>query len=128
MDTQELHKQLTVVGCDINGCGGDGAVSWIGTPNESLAALVFATIDKSLSSSECLALQAAITNEQWLAYIECRKAPTRQQRQSRYTQETDPLKMKADAEYEAGSEEYKKALEGWRAARLKIQEELPYPE
>jgi hypothetical protein len=126
-----LYKQsYDAVGLQVGSCDSSGGRDWLGEPNEPLAQAVFASINKPLDSEECLALQKMLGPEspEWAAYVECRKQPIRDQRQLRYEKETDPLKMKLDAEYEVGKDEHTEALEAWRAARLKIQEELPYPE
>ena len=124
----DIMSHLQAVGCNIQGCDCDGNVSWVGEPNESLAALVWAAHEQPLISTECLALQAAITNERWLAYVDCRKAPIRAQREQRYRSETDALRLKADGDNEIGSEAWDTAIAAWKLARQAIKDALPYSE
>jgi hypothetical protein len=84
----------------------------------------------SFSSPEVKALKDHLgeSSKEWLAYIEARKQPTKIARAARYVAETDPLRMKMDANYDPGTSEWNTALAEWRTARIKIQQELPYPD
>jgi hypothetical protein len=125
------HTILLKLGLDILSTKPNGSVEWIGEPNEELAALVFASLDKSLSSEECLALQTYLggaEDPRWIAYVECRKQPIRQQREARYREETDSFRSNIDEFYEVGSEEWAAAMGVWKTAKQGIRDELPYPD
>jgi hypothetical protein len=92
----------------------------------ALFELIVSAHEQPLTSTECLALQAAITNEQWLAYQDVRKAPIRQAREARYRAETDALRMKADEDYTIGDSSWLAAIEVWKTAKAAIRTELPY--
>jgi hypothetical protein len=133
-----MHNELLC--CGLNICGvGEGlngfSVSWSGTSNQGLADLVIAAHEKSLTSDECLALQAAITDEQWLAYQDARKQPVREQRAIRYKNTTDALFMDCfekavlkDQGDTYSCDVLKEKFDLWRSNKDKIREELPYPE
>jgi hypothetical protein len=111
MDIQNislLHNEITSIGININGCSSDGTVqiasrptcpegeeeTWV-DPTDTLVALVLAAHEQPLSSDECLALQAELSEDAWLAYTECRKAPIKQARAALYKDSTDPLLLSA---------------------------------
>lgn len=145
-----FHNELISCGLLISGCSSDGAVhiserptaplidgepdpNWV-DPTDSIIALALAAHGQPLSSDECVALQAALTEEQWLAYIEARKAPIRAMRAERYKSETDALFLKCfeDATVVEDGDYYnckvaKTDFDGWKAAKQIIREELPYP-
>ena len=121
-----FHNELVAAGLDISGCGGDGSVNWKGAPNELLAVLVWAAHEQLLTSTECLALQAAITNEQWLAYQDVRKAPIRQQREQRYKTECDSLYLTITEN--AIKTNTTPDYSSWITAKENIRTELPYEE
>jgi hypothetical protein len=128
---KQFQNLLEVVGVYPTSVGSDGVVyAWSSIPNEPLAALVFASIDKPLTSPECLALQKMLGPEspEWAAYVAERDRPIKEQREQRYRSETDPLRMKLDEDFTIGSPEWLAGLEEWKLAKAKIREELPYPE
>jgi hypothetical protein len=99
--------------------------------NNDLSEYIHASHGKPLDSEECLALQTYLggaEDPRWLAYVECRKQPIRQQREARYKSETDPLFMKACEDYVVGTEDWNTAITAWKTAKNIIREELPYPE
>ena len=126
MNVSLLHNELISVGLSISGCSSDGTVHFIEPDTNNLAPLVLAAHEKPLTSDECLTLQAAITEEQWLAYQDARKAPIRAQRAERYKTECDPLYLKIteDALKANITPDYSE----WLSLKENIRLELPYPE
>jgi hypothetical protein len=135
MNISILHNELISVGLSISGCDSSGNISWLGEPNESLAALVLAAHEQPLTSDECLALQAAVSEDAWVAYVEARKQPVRALRAARYKNETDAMFLKAFEEStrtEDGDlyilKVPKTNFDAWTAGKNIIRQELPYPE
>ena len=145
-----LHNELISIGLSISGCSSDGTVhisqrptcpegeelTWV-DPTDTLVALVLAAHEKALSSDECLALEAELTPEQWLAYTDARKAPIRALRNARYKEETDPMLLSALESAmktaTASNGEIIVALpeasaNEWLAAKNTVRESLPYRE
>jgi hypothetical protein len=134
-----IYNELISVGLNISGCDSSGNVSissrptcpegqeetWT-DPTDSLVALCLAAHGQPLSSDECLALQAAITEEQWLAYTEARKAPVKAKRAERYKNECDPvyLKITEDALKANTTPDYTE----WLQLKDAIRNDLPYSE
>jgi hypothetical protein len=94
-----------------------------------LANLVVAAHDKQDGDSETTALRNHLgaESDEWAAYVEARKTPIREQRQTRYRDETDPMRLKIDEDYASGSQEWNSALEAWKTAKNQIRADLPYP-
>ena len=128
MNTSNLNNELISVGLSIFGCDSSGNVQLLEPDTNNLVPLVLAAHEQPLNSTECLALQAAITNEQWLAYQDCRKAPIRSLREQRYRAETDALFMVACEDSTIGDSNWLAAIESWRTAKENIRTELPYEE
>jgi hypothetical protein len=126
MNLSLLHNELTSVGLLISGCDSSGNIHWNGEPNQELVDLVLATHGQLLTSDECLALQAAITEEQWISYTEARKAPIKAQRAERYKLECDPvyLKITEDALIANTTPDYSE----WLQLKDSIRNDLPYSE
>ena len=122
----DFHNELVSVGLIIAGCDGEGNVHLLEPDTNNLAPLVFAAHEQPLTSTECLALQAAISELQWAAYVDCRKQPIRGQREARYRTETDALRMKADED--AFKNNTTPDLSTWVAAKDQIRIDLPYQE
>lgn len=134
-----LHNELTSVGLSISGCDSSGNVSILSRPTcpegeeetwtdptDNLVALCLAAHEQSLTSDECLALQAAISEDAWLAYQEARKAPVKAARAELYKSITDPLMLKAleDSIKNQTTPDYS----GWVAKKDEIRLANPYPE
>lgn len=152
-NTSLFHNELVSCGLSIGGCDSSGNVhisqrpsapiidgepdtNW-SDPTDSIIALALAAHGQPLSSDECLALQALLTEEQWIAYQDCRKAPVRAMRAERYKSVTDPLFMAAMEEsttlFDAVEQVYnvkvdKTKWDLWLESKNAIREELPYPE
>ena len=133
MDSMILHNELISIGCLISSCDSEGGIQWIGKPNELLSLLVLAAHEQSLTSTEGLALQAAITPTQWQAYCDVRDAPMRQARELKYHEMADALLFKAIetatqvVEGKAVTLVFDKAdLDTWKATKEAIRVELPY--
>ena len=126
MNVSLFHNELISVGLNISGCDSSGNVHLNEPDTNNLAPLVLAAHEQPLTSDECLALQAAITEEQWLAYCDCRKQPIRAQRAERYKNECDPLYLKIteDAIKANTTPDYSE----WLTLKDTIRSELPYPE
>lgn len=124
MNISLLHNELVSVGLSISGCDSSGNVHLNEPDTNNLAPLVLAAHEKPLTSDECIALQAAITNEQWLAYGDCRKQPVRVNRAERYKNECDPLYLKIteDALKANTTPDYSE----WLSLKENIRLELPY--
>jgi hypothetical protein len=92
----------------------------------ALLELIVSAHEQLLTSTEALALQAAITNEQWLAYQEVRKVPIRQAREARYRTECDSLYLTIteNALKAQTTPDYSE----WVALKDSIREDLPYKE
>jgi hypothetical protein len=86
-----LHGELIACGLEISGCDSSGAIHFYTPDENNIAPLVSAAHGKSLDSKEALTLQAAISEERWLAYKDARNAFTRELRAIRYKNETDSL-------------------------------------
>ena len=119
-----LHQELISAGLTISGCDSYGNVQLLEPDTNNLVPLVLAAHEQSLTSTEALTLQAAITNEQWLAYQDVRKQPIRQQREARYRTECDSL-------YLTITENALKAqttpdYSTWLSLKQEIRESLPY--
>lgn len=150
INTQLLYSEFRSVGLSIIGCDSEGntqiasrptcpegqELTWT-DPTDTLVALVLAAHEKALSSDECLALEAELTPEQWLAYQDARKAPIRSQRNARYKEETDPMLLSALESAmkiaTASNGEIIVALpeasaKEWLAAKDAVRNELPYSE
>ena len=91
----EYQYEYKAVGLTIVGVQKNGDIIWSENTDLTLLPLVLAAHEQPLTSTECLALQAAITNDQWLAYIAARQAPIKQARAERYKNETDALLLSA---------------------------------
>ena len=129
-----FHSELVACGLPISGCSSDGTIHFLAPDENNIAPLVLAAHGQPLSSDECQALQAVLTEQQWLAYQEARKAPVRAMRAERYKIETDALFLKCfeDATVVEDGDYYnckvaKTDFDGWKAAKQIIREELPYP-
>lgn len=148
MNISLLHNELISIGLSISGCDSSGTVhisqrptcpegeelTWT-DPTDNLVALCLAAHGQPLSSDECLALMAAITESQWLAYQDCRKAPIRSQRAERYKATTDSLFMAAMEEsttlFDTAEQVYnvkvdKTKWDLWLESKNAIRAELPY--
>lgn len=130
-----FHSELVACGLPISGCSSDGTIHFLAPDENNIAPLVLAAHGQPLSSDECLALQAALTEEQWLAYQDARKAPVRAMRAERYKSVTDPLFMAAMEEsttlFDAVEQVYnvkvdKTKWDSWIQEKSKIREEFPY--
>jgi hypothetical protein len=137
MNIAILHNELIAVGLLVSGCDSEGNVHLAEPDTNNLVPLVLAAHGQPLASDECVALQAAITEAQWLAYQECRKAPTKQTRANLYKETTDPLFMAAMEEsttlFDAVEQVYNVKVDRtkwdeWLAAKELIRTENPYPE
>ena len=129
MNTQNVslfHNELISVGLNISGCDSEGNIHFLSPDTNNLAPLVLAAHEQPLTSDECLALQVAITEEQWLAYQDARKEPIRAKRAERYKNECDPLYLKIteDAIKANTTPDYSE----WLTLKDTIRSELPYPE
>jgi hypothetical protein len=130
--------QLQAVGLVIHGCDASGGVSWSGEPNEELAALVFAALDKPLASAKCQALKTYLggaTDPRWLAYLAARKAPIDNKRDQQVL--VDVVKLIVDLFYTATPKVVTEGVFlGFSAAKLQaakakideIKAVLPYPD
>lgn len=96
---------------------------------KELANLVVAAENKEDGDPDLTALKnhLGVESDQWAAYVEARKAPISEQRQTKYRAETDPMRLKIDEDYEPGSQEWADALQEWRNAKDLIRADLPYP-
>ena len=144
-----FHNELISVGLQISGCSSDGTVqissrptcpegeesTWT-DPTDTLVALVLAAHEQPLSSDEALALQAELTEEQWLSYTDCRKAPIKAARVALYKESTDALFMAAMEEsttlFDAVEQVYnvkvdKPKWDEWLEEKEKIRITNPYP-
>ena len=145
-----FHSELTSSGLEISGCSSDGTVHLLSRPSaplidgepdpnwvdqtDTIIEAVKNAHGMKLTSDECLALQAAITEDQWNSYIAARQAPIKAQRAERYKNETDSLFLKCfeeatvveDGDY-YNCKVAKTDFDGWKAAKQVIREELPYP-
>ena len=122
----QCHSEFIACGVNISSVDSDANIHFIEPDIANLAPLVLAAHEKPLSSDECLALEAELTPEQWLAYQECRKAPIKAQREARYRAECDPMRLKLDEDYDIGSENWLTGLAAWKSAKAAIREDLPY--
>ena len=124
MNTSIFHNELISVGLSISGCDSSGNIHLNSPDTNNLAPLILAAHEQPLTSDECLALQAAITEEQWLAYTEARKAPIRAKRAERYKNECDPLYLKIteDTLKANTTPDYSE----WLSLKDSIRSELPY--
>lgn len=136
-DISQLHTELIASGLSISGCSSDGTIHFLVPDENNIAPLVLSAHGQPLSSGECLALMDALTEEQWIAYQDCRKAPVRAMRAERYKSVTDPLFMAAMEEsttlFDAVEQVYnvkvdKTKWDLWLESKNAIREELPYPE
>lgn len=151
-NVSQFHSELVAAGLSISGCdssgnvhilsrptapliGGEPDPNWT-DPTDSIIALALAAHGQPLTSDECLALQAALTEAQWLAYQDARKAPIRAQRAERYKTTTDPLFMAAMEEsttlFDAVEQVYnvkvdKTKWDLWLESKNAIRVELAYP-
>lgn len=121
-----LHNECVACGLLISCCESDGTIQFLEPDSNNIAPLILSAHNKPLSSDECLALQSALTEDQWLAYQDARKAPVRAQRAERYRQEADPvyLKITEDAIKANTTPDYSE----WVTIKDQIRTELPYPE
>ena len=135
MNIQLFHNELISCGLSISGCDSSGNIHFLAPDENNIGPLVLAAHEQHLSSDECLALMAALTEEQWLAYQDCRKAPIRAQRAERYRSVTDPLFMAAMEEsttlFDAVEQVYnvkvdKTKWDLWLESKNTIRTELPY--
>ena len=124
MNTLLFHNELVSCGLSISGCDSSGNIHFNEPDTANVAPLVLAAHEQHLSSDECLALQMALTEQQWLAYQDARKAPVRSQRAERYRQEADPIYLKAteDALINNTTPDYSE----WLVIKAAIRSELPY--
>lgn len=132
-----FHSELVECGLSISGCSSDGTIHFLAPDENNIAPLVLAAHGQPLSSDECLALMAVLTEEQWLAYQDCRKAPIRAMRAERYKNETDALFMAAMEEsttlFDAVEQVYnvrvdKTKWDAWLSAKSEIRLANPYLE
>ena len=132
-----MLEEYVACGIVCDGCDSDGNIHWLNEPNHELAARILAAHGQPLSSDECQALQAVLTEQQWLAYQEARKAPVRAMRAERYRQEADPLILSSiesalaastptDGKYEVVLPE--ESVTNWISVKNSIRVELPYGE
>ena len=129
-----LLNEINSVGLNANMCNSDGDINLTEPDITDLVPLVLAAHGQPLSSDECLALQMALTEQQWLAYQDARKAPIRQQRAERYKNECDAMFLKCfeeatlveDGDY-YNCKVAKANFDGWKAAKEIVRSELPYP-
>lgn len=130
-----FHSELVSCGLKISGADSSGNIHFMEPDVNDIGPLVAAAHGQSLASDECLALQAAITEDQWNSYIAARQAPIKAQRAERYKNETDSLFLKCfeeatvveDGDY-YNCKVAKTDFDGWKAAKQVIREELPYEE
>lgn len=137
MEFFNLHQELCACGLVISGCDSDGNISLLEPDTSNIMPLVLAAHGQTLSSDECLALQTALSESDWLAYCDCRKQPIRQARAEIYKSTTDPLFMAAMEEsttlFDAVEQVYnvkvdKAKWDLWLAAKNQVRDENPYPE
>ena len=134
MNIQLFHNELISCGLSISGCDSSGNIHFLAPDENNIAPLVLAAHGQPLSSDECLALMAVLTESQWLAYQDARKAPIRQQRAERYKNECDAMFLKCfeeatlveDGDY-YNCKVAKANFDGWKAAKEIVRSELPYP-
>ena len=133
MNISVLHDELSSVGLAISGCDSSGNVHLLEPDTNNLVPLVLAAHEQLLTSTECLTLKDAITNEQWLAYQEVRDAPMRQAREAKYREMADALLFKAIetatqvVEGKTVTLVFDKAdLDAWKTTKEAIRVELPY--
>lgn len=134
----EISNSLQTLGLCFGGIIND---EWVCDGDPELIALAKAAHDQPLASTECIALRDYLggeTDVRWLAYVEARKQPMRDQRQQRYAAETDPMLSKAfelaegaeNVELDGGKSVRVPAsdkMAAWEAAKNAIRAELPYP-
>ena len=119
-----FHSELVAAGLSISGCDSSGNYHLTQPDENNIGPLVLAAHGMALTSDECLALQAAITEDAWLAYQDARKAPIRAKRAERYKHECDPvyLKITEDALKANTTPDYSE----WLQLKENIRLELPY--
>ena len=137
-----FHNELVAAGLSINGCDSSGNVhllsrptaplidgepdpNWF-DPTDSIIEAVKNAHGKASTSDECAALHALLSEEQWLACLEAKKAPVRDLRASRYTREADPIYLKAIEDGLINNTT--PDLSGWLAIKAQIRADLPYEE
>lgn len=133
----QFHNELISIGLSISGCDSSGNVqissrptcpegeelTWV-DPTDTLIELCLAAHEQPLSSTEALALQAELSEAEWLAYTEVRKQPIRNARAARYKEECDVLYLKLieDATVANTTPD----LSTWVAAKNAVRADLPY--
>ena len=124
LDVLLFHNEVVSCGLNVSGVDASGNLGLLTPDTNNLAPLVLAAHEQPLTSDECLALQAAITEEQWLAYQDARKQPIRAMRAERYKTECDPLYLKIteDALKANTTPDYSE----WLTLKENIRQELPY--
>lgn len=130
-----LMEELTACGLSVLGVDSHGIVQFINEDTSGIAPLVIDAHDKALDSPECLALQSAIPEASWGAYLLARNSLIRSQRQERYQNESDPLFLRCFEEAETqvdGSFCVVRlpvaVFEEWKTLKENIRQSLPYKE
>lgn len=152
MNTLLLINELTSLSIPISGCDSEGNISLLVPYNKviqidngdgtfgsqtldepsdeyirctTLCELVKAAHGKSLTSEAALALQAELSEAEWLAFVDVRKQPVRQARAARYASECDSLYLKLIEDSVVA--DTTPDLSTWVAAKNAIRAELVYP-
>ena len=125
-DNLLLYKELASIGLFVAGFDVEMNVQLLEPDTNNLVPLVLSAHSQPLSSDACQSLKQAITTDQWDKYCEARNEPIRQQRNTRYRNETDPMRLSLDDKHEIGSEEWLAGLTNWKAAKQAIRESLSY--
>jgi hypothetical protein len=128
MKFEQVINQLSAVGVSCSSFSHKN-VPIVAEQDQEITALVVAAHDKQDGDSEIADLKTHLgaESDEWTAYVEARKTPISEQRQARYRDETDPMRLKIDEDYTPGSQEWNSALEDWKTAKNQIREDLPYP-
>jgi hypothetical protein len=128
----ELTQELRSVGLPARGMqnGEPFFTEILSELQQAIANAVIAAHEKVLGDPEWVALKTLLEAEsaEWLAYVEVRKSPICQQRESRYRNETDTIRMRLDEDFIPNSVEWLAGLEVWKKAKNVIRDELPYPD
>ena len=147
-----LHSEVTALGIPISGADSEGNVSLLLQRNKVISidnqdgtfgshtldeasdeyiranlliSMVINAHGKSLTSAECLTLQQELTELEWDAYCDARKAPIRQARAARYASECDALYLSlVETAFKANTTP---DLTTWASLKDQIRLELPYP-
>ena len=123
-DTAQLFQELLSIGLPVYSVGSDTGIKINGADDNNLVSTALAAHGQPLSSEECLALQSLLTEDQWSAYQDARKAPVKAARAERYKNECDPLYLKIteDAIKANTTPDYSE----WLTLKDTIRSELPY--